>query len=1416
MAVISDILLGIVTNLLSATLSAARDRRAVENLLRAPVARLRESALALCRSESVGDADCERLLNMAGKCIRDARLRLSDFESEHYDVRHVWSRLTSRRKYAQAHDGMSEPETQLFERLCRAVLELICHELPLIEAQHKVIQVRVAQEAHEHHQESARDHALVLKTLSEVRDAQVPVNDLIRPLRRQLQRQVHELDDLVRSEKLRHADAKAQALSEALSSDFAAVPQEDRADALSAIAGYYASAGDTERAQDIASDAECVSPDRPRTKLVSAKILAIRGKHEEALSRLEGLDHENARILRFAIGCEIGNADASGLTALESSSTPQASSALASYYMRTGQLSLAEKYARKAVKKSPTSHNHWMLGNVLTGQVIADRYGSPDALFHPATFVPSSEERSRLHEACGHLRDAVSAARTNLPEADDRTKEREHHLMQCLALFDEPKAVELAVELLEREPADLQAAQYLLYTGHPERTSGVLEHIDLSAMEDEAAAYTIASILIESGHPDSALEMLRGWREANPVADDYRWTQLAGHAYRLLGDVEEAAKITECFAAAHGRNEQYDKLLASHLAETGDRVGAERAVDRILATRRDEGNLLFVSATLQGVSAPSKLAEYLRELTELSPKREFYYQFVTCCFQAQDYQGVLQAVKVARDRGMLDTAMDKAEGTALYYMGSIADARPILRRAYEAQKQARWIEQGLGVNLAACEMLLSNEDSSLNVLAELVEQPDVIPDAYRMLVNYYSQIGRHERAYDYAKQAADVFPDDESARSGEVFCAMACGRTREAVSAMQRFVAEFPESHVVWQATPEDGLECLRSSRDRQEKIWELYQRGDTPRVFHTDFSRFALASDWVRATDGGDHSAVSEHPPTYVAPSTDQIAAAYSEDLSTTGAVLDYTSLLTLQSLDLLEAVVGAVGKVYYPPQLLVALLEEIRRVSSLSPERDERSSIIDGLVNSRAIVVQDELQDWDVLSKLLEERYLSEQIGVLTAIRLWYADEVGAYYLDDHLLDNPYMKVTGGWPEYISNNVVSIADLVQHLWEKGKLSGVLKQSVTEQLQQYGGTSNARPPRSPGDWQDGRSLVVNLTALETMCELGVLHDMVAEYRGRIWLPRHDYDELRGRLIEVQTNMIAKPRIEAIQRVVTKCPGMIPLSIAPTDRSFTIEDAEDHHYLQLMTQAVSLAIYKGVPLIADDRAMTRLNADGLVTASTPQLLGDLCDRGAITSEQYEESYLRLLEWNCLFIPLDANVLADILSRSPIRSKDASTVSRYYRSAFQDPGLSRTPYTADSPQSDALRFYSSYAATLVSVLALIWANDSLSTQHKIEASGFIRSEMWQEPKVVLATAHVERDAETARMLWHVRLVEIMGGATESLPDSFAGWYYSTWLKPDIDCSTLGISRPSVKRIVSGSDIIAWAKAVIPDLFSAYTA
>ena len=1228
--------------------------------------------------------------------------------------------------------------------------------------------------------------------------------DNVKTVRKLLRQKIRELDDLVRSEDLTRADIKAQTLLDDLASSFSGLPQEDRAEALAGIAGYYAFAGNSKRAQEIVLDAESLSRDHPRVRMASAKILALAGKHEEALRRLEGLDKENAVILGLAIRHEMGDSDLPEVTALESSDTPEAHGALASHYLATEQMALSEKHARKAVKKSPTSHNLWMLGRILVRRTLAERYGNPYPHFHLATFVPSEKESRRLAEACDYLQNAVTAARSSLSTTDPRTKERELCLLECLTLYDEHKAVELAIELLKKDPTNFRAAGYLLYKGEYQREFELLQHVDISEIDDDTSAMTLAGALMESGHPDKARDALVAWGEANTVIDHYRWTQLLARANRALGNEDEAADIIESFRSTHGQTDEYDKLLATHLAETGDRNGAESLVDRIVERHPDKDNLLFAYATLEGVSQPGKLIGYLHDLTKLSPRREFYYELIVCCFKAQDYQGVLQSVRAARANNLSDAAYDKAEGTALYFLGNFAEARSFLRSAYEAQKLGIWFDHQLGTNLATCELLLGDEEAFVKVSGELLERPDVTPDVYRGLLHHYSRIGRDEKAYELAKSAAARFPNDEAARSWEVFYATPCGHTEEAAAAIQRFVVDFPHSHAIMRMTPEEGIACLRSAHERQNQIWKMYQQGDIPRVFHTDFSRFALVFDWIAATGAVGHTGNAGRPPTYVSPATDHITPGHDQDPSETGAVLDYTCMLTLQSLGLLETAVSAIGTVYYPTELLVALLEEIRRVSSISPDRDERAIVIDNLVNRKAILVQEEISDWGSISSLLKERYLLDHIGAHAAVNLWFAHEVGAYYLDEYLLDNPHMPVPDGWPENLIDGMISIADLVEHLWDKGTLSSALRQRVTKRIQRYGCTSKARPPRLAGEWSPDKGIVVNLTTLETVTELGLLHDLLAAYDGRIWLPLAGYHELKGRLAEAVTNTLSKTHLEAIHGLVTKSPHMMPVSLTTAERSFSIGGAEEHHHIGLMSETVCVATSRGIVLYADDRAIRRLQVDGLVTASTIHLLGYLYDAGQITAEQYEESYLKLLQWNCLFVPLDANVLIDILSRSPVRSKDSCVVSRYYKSAIQDAGLSKSPYTAGRPESDALAFYNNYTASLANVLALIWANDSLSDEHKIEVSNFIHKEMWQEPEAVVATADGSEEAEIIRILWHVRLVEIVGGANEDLPGSFAGWYFSKWLKPDIDRSTLGISGPSSATHVSGSDIVTWAK------------
>jgi len=1382
MPFIVEIIIGIATNILSTKLLGTADKKSIEKLLKDPAAKLTDSARSFCRSENISEPLCDAVLERAGQCVADARFSLDDLETVQFDVGRVLEQLRKKQVYTTSLSKTGGEEQHLFKRFVEETVRLLCRELPRFDVIHRETSVKAGQAAQEHHETSSRqleDLIREVHTMHESQQIDVEVRDSLHSV---FQRSVQDIRQLIDSDSLVEAETKTGALLNDLGTHFRRLSAGDHAEAFAVAASLYAYKGNTETADAMVKEAESRDSDNPRVLMVSAKVLALHKDYQGALAKLEGLNGENARILRIAIKHELGTSGdlLVDIQALEQSDTEEAHSALASYYMTTGDFSEAAKHARSAVELQPNSHNLWMLGYSLIAHMLERRYGRDYQLRNIAIFAPTEQEMEQIREARGYLSRSVEIAKDQLGPTDNRTIERKLHLLQCLALYDEDAAIELALAMLRENPSNFEAARYLLFAGRVADAVAILEKVDQSNLEHESDACTLAGILTKSEQPARALDILLVWRDQHRIEDDYHYTYLLCRLYRILDQPQQALNEIRSFGRRNGITIEQRKLVASHFAETGYKQIAENTVDRILEVDDSADNVLFAWATLEKVSDPARTTDLLTKLTGLAPKREFYVQLIKHLFHLEDYTSIIKAVANARASGLTDRSFDKAEAMALYYLGDYAVAEPVLRETFEKQESDGWIEQGLGANLAMCSFITGNDKLAIHVLVKLTEQPDAIPEAYAALIDYYDRIGRYEDAYDQAQAASARFPSSERARASEVMQGMSAGYMSEAIKKMESFAADFPESKIIFNMKSDDGPEYIAAFRDRQQQMWDMYQRGDVPRAFVPDFSRFAMALSWTMCLEANTNTEAFPKPPTYVASGSSAIQPGIASDATTREVVLDYTAMLSMQSAGILEQVFGALESVYYPPQLLAVLLYEIQRLSSAGFHID-RKIAVDKLVTAGSVLATDWPGDWAAVRAELDRNYDAADIGLVNALELWFAHEMDGYYLDEYLLENPHMD-TSNLPPDVEVRIVTIRDLVYLL--RGKLSGVQNERAVQYIEQFGCASKVRTGDRSGDLSIDRPLVVNLTTLESLHDMGILDEVAAAYKGRISLSPFAVEDLRSRLREAQSCENAKACVEAIQRAVIRCDRAKVVRLGVADKALQLDDVDAYSQLGLMFSAANAALKTNTALIADDRAVQRLSAGSLRRGTTLALLSQLLNTEAISDNKYEECYLKMLQWNCLFLPLDEFVVGRVLARTPIDSKDARLIANYYDGAFGDPGLSAVPYSTGSIDSEAFRYYVECNKTLIRVLLGLWSNPEINRGHKVAASELLRDALWRKPEQLLRHFSGRELADSLRTVWHVRLLLSLQQEESSVAVEFLKWYIPEWLNPE------AVSRTSI--------------------------
>ncbi len=1379
-----EIFTGIITkvfiNLSSAYIFGVIEKWKIDNILKYPLQRLVDTINNFWRSESISESVSEAILQRVGDCIFELRITIDDLLSVHFDSDLVIEEIKKRRIY-NTHLQQIESETQhLFERLIKETIILICQELPRIESIHRNASIRAAQDAQEHYkttdnQNKRTDNQLseIIAKISEVSANQRETAELENSLHSVFQQQIKEIRKLINTDSLSQAEASVQTLLDSVLIVFKPLSLSDHSEAYAVAASLYTYKGDIETADAYLKEAEKMDPNNSRVLMIAAKLLAIHEDFDSALEKLAELDTENAQILKFAIKYQMGSATeyTDIIDELKQSKTSQAYVALASYYMSECDFNNAVEYARLAVNSEYNSHNYWMLGYSLVARMLERKYGHNHGFNNLATFIPTETEILDIKEAEENLNKAVEIAKDQLGPKDNRTIEREIHLLRCLTLYKQDAAEDYALKMLKDNPQNFEAARYLLYAGRIPDVVAVLGIIDPSELTNESDTRTLASILMEAGEVEKGLDTLIKWRDKHSIIEDYLYTSLLCRLYRILKQPQQAQDEISNFGNRIGHNIEQRKLVASHFSEIGMKLVAEDTVNEILETENNADNFLFAWVTLEPISDPQLIKEILLKLAALAPKKEFYILLIKHLFRLHDYTTIIDTVNAIKTLGLSDKSFDKAEATALFYLGDYTSAEPILTDVYKNQKSCGWMEQGLAFNLVMCDFALGKDESAIRIISELKEQQDVMPETYAVLIDHYDRVGLYQKAYEVSKEYALKFPTDERARASEIFHAMTLGYMMEASTKMQAYTNDFKESKIIWKIPVNDGPEYIASINNNHQKVWGMYQQGNLPRSFQNDFSRFAMAYDWALNTSNENY----QKPPVYMTSYSQVASSNFDTAVIRKGIVLDYTSLLTLQSAGLLQKTLDAFEVIYYPPHLLTILLLELQKLSSVGRHVDQKKEV-ERLINTSCISTWEFSETWDEINAKLEQYYDSKNLGQLTAIRLYIAEHINGYYIDEYLLDNLHLDATG-LQATTEKIIVTIRDIVNLLWDNKKLSGVNYNNAIQYIEKYGGDSKTRSGNRSEELSLDAPVIASLMTLETLCDIGILNELASAYKGRLFVAPFDVTELNSRLYEVEISRQAKETVESIRRTIIQCDKAKVVHLDMVDKVYVPDIIDEYSLTGLWYEAVNVALKKDTVLISDDRTTHRLEDTNLHRATTLNLINILRD-STITGDEYENAYISMLRWNCLFIPVDEFVLNRIFARIPVPNRDATLVAEYYDMAFQEAGLSAEPYSPGSIDSEAFRFYVNCNNTLTRVLNNVWTNPDLIKEHKLSASIYIRDSLWRKPEHLLHYFPEEELTESLQALWHVKMILGLEHGEPGVVSDLLNWYLSEWITPEI--------------------------------------
>jgi hypothetical protein len=421
----------------------------------------------------------------------------------------------------------------------------------------------------------------------------------------------------------------------------------------------------------------------------------------------------------------------------------------------------------------------------------------------------------------------------------------------------------------------------------------------------------------------------------------------------------------------------------------------------------------------------------------------------------------------------------------------------------------------------------------------------------------------------------------------------------------------------------DDAVELMREGRERHEKLNAMIMAAELPlslaaKPMNVTLSAIYLGQAWEnrRNTDPRKHNLI----PAYAG---NRLFWNLPDDPVIS---FDVTSLLTLQSIGMLDKVLSAFDKVVLPAGTMSQIFQDYSEARHTQPSRVQQAQEIKRLIAAQTLTVE----KCDPASEELEG-----EVGAEFA-RLYQA----ATETDGHVIDTAPLHLPGKLKETVdpsrfADRLTSPKGLIAKLKDNGDLSDTV---ANEALAAVFGSGEEWP--SEASLASGKPLYLSMTASHYLADAEILPRLKSVFGQLIILP--DVEALANREIEDSTRAAAvRDQIEQLRASVAAAieNGTIRIGKLTSETTTESEDEDTRREIGPLFNALHDISGAGI-FVCDDRALNKSGtftdkAEASVnTAISLDVLRHLEAKGVITNDEFQRAIEKLYESGFALVPVD--------------------------------------------------------------------------------------------------------------------------------------------------------------------------------------
>lgn len=986
----------------------------------------------------------------------------------------------------------------------------------------------------------------------------------------------------------------------------------------------------------------------------------------------------------------------------------------------------ANEAINKAIELSPEIPSFYIsAGNITFWEAVPEFIDTTPRSINLVTlptqfYCPNREQLCLLDKAIGFYEKAISLIEYNTNEKDQVTEIKTYKQI-CLTYHTkrQDEAKSLALILLDDNPANFPALFYCLEMDVQFNINQSIEYIELKRKEgsfSESDIFSLAKIYVK-GDAKKAINIIENdkniFKNKN-WEDNKTWVVLMLNLLIKDGDPEKAFKIIEnCYF-----NNNIKKSLKAQLyGLLGEYEKLEELAIQLNSESESISNLINICAFYWKTMQWKKLEPYANRLLCQYPNLQSVYFVAYALYHNNKFRECSELIEKYEIELNYDNEkwyeITQINISCLLKLNQFDTATKSLEKLYQ-ENPNRNITQ----NLAYAYFSMGKKEKVVDLLKDANKSP--WEDSSLMVsLSQLMLKERPEEAFNVAKEAKQKYTEDPDVRIHYIQTAFNTGHDNEAAEALHKFQNKFPDAPHLIPYSLNELIEESKNQKEHIDKVNNLFKNVQIPLHCILDFAHETLGLNWyIKFKKNRSTNDWKNKSPLFIQYGSNSPKREKNNQVNRNEIIMDYTSILMVKELDILEFVENSFSKIIIPPSLLIHIQKEIDKTVRFQPSVLQRLKSIKQAVDNTKITVLADI----IINKNILKKYQINKIGFEKAIIFYLAAQkkgnVLAQYISEEengksILKNS-LREKRIFPKEIISALYYMGVIRLHEMEKAILSCQNEQCRDNIVKNLSKRS---------------LLITDSLTLEFFEDFNILDRLIETFDVCITETERKKinSEFDGYQLRKETSRWLDNIRHNISDKLYKNYFFPEIPILKEDEKANIENLE-----LLLYECFKVIQDKEIPLCIDDRCIQQFGSSkNLNILGIEDLLIIIKEKKLISEEQYFDSLLKMMELNVKFLPIYSDMVkyyicnATLLESGKINETyELKTIRKYYLSNFQQTAGLRTTLSNNEIQSEAEQYFIQYMSSCRILINKIWTDTKLTQKNKKAATNWVLSRLWR--------------------------------------------------------------------------------------------